>query len=140
MVAVVRAPAIEAAARSIVTDLAGNAVASATVGTFSVTAGESTTGVSGPTVVGAPLIAKHKGALSEITLTFSESMNLSSVTNISNYTLLDAGSSHIFGIGGQLLNASSSEAPGANVVSPFGRCESGVESRIAAGPSGGGAS
>jgi hypothetical protein len=83
------------------TDLAGNVV-NATVGTFSVSAGTSitgtgSTGVAGPTVVGSPQITKKKGALSKITLTFSESMNLSSVTNISNYTLLDAGPSHIFG-------------------------------------------
>ncbi len=78
------------------TDLAGNAV-NATVGTFSVSAGTSTTGVPGPTVVGAPQITKKKGALSKITLAFNEPMSLSSVTNISNYTLLDAGSSHIFG-------------------------------------------
>ena len=79
------------------TDLAGNAVATATVGTFSVTAGSNAIGVPGPTVVGTPQITKHKGDLTKITLTFSESMNLSSLANISNYTLLDAGSSHIFG-------------------------------------------
>ena len=78
------------------TDLAGNAV-NATVGTFSVSAGTSTAGVPGPTVSGTPQITKKKGALSKITLTFSESMNPSSVTNISNYIFLDAGSTHIFG-------------------------------------------
>ncbi len=82
------------------TDLAGNAV-TATVGTFSVSAGTGSTGtgstgVPGPTVVGSPQITKKKGALSKITLTFSESMNPSSVTNINNYKLLDAGpSSHL---------------------------------------------
>jgi hypothetical protein len=89
------------------TDLAGNAV-NATVGTFSVTAGTGgtgtgSTGVAGPTVESAPQITKKKGALSEIILTFSEPMNLSSVTNISNYTLLDAGTSHIFGSKGNHL-------------------------------------
>ena len=83
------------------TDLAGNAV-SATVGSFSVSAGSGSTGtggtgVAGPTVVGSPQITKKKGALSTITLTFNESMNVSSVMNISNYTLLDAGTTHIFG-------------------------------------------
>jgi hypothetical protein len=79
------------------TDLAGNAV-SATVGTFSVSAGTTTTtGVPGPTILGTPQITRKKGALSKITLTFNESMNVSSASTINDYTLLDAGSTHIFG-------------------------------------------
>ena len=73
------------------------------MGTFSVAAGESTTGAPGPTIVVAPQIVKRKGALSKITLRFSESMNLSSAKNVINYTLLDAGASHIFGSKGNHL-------------------------------------
>jgi hypothetical protein len=53
--------------------------------------------VPGPTLEPNPLVVKHKGALTEITLTFSEQMNIRSLTDINNYTLIDAGPDHIFG-------------------------------------------
>ncbi len=64
---------------------------------FTVTGPVSSTSSPGPTLEPNPQIVKHKGALAEIILRFSEPMSSSSIENTNNYMLADAGSDHIFG-------------------------------------------
>ena len=80
-----------------VTDLAGNRLVAGTLGTFLVNvASQPPPSRPAPGVVLTKLV-RRRGSLTEIVVVFSAAMNPASIDNLGNYTLLDAGSDHVFG-------------------------------------------